>query len=123
MKRLITEKEEEAYRLCHHDFGGLPTRRAAVRMNVSQREVQRLLENAKNKAPQLFPILTWRQKQVYDLWAERTHAEIATILETSESNVGNIVDAINKKFGYPRLKAEKTLSFNDKMNGRVKQKF
>lgn len=40
-----------AYRLCHHDFEGLSTKEAAERMNITQREVNRLLERMEKAAP------------------------------------------------------------------------
>jgi len=56
MKRLITEKEERAYRLFHPDFEGLNTQKIAKRMGVSCRRVQQLLASVEEKAPQLFSV-------------------------------------------------------------------
>lgn len=123
-KRVITEREEEAYKLCHHDFSCLSTHDAADVMGVSQREVELLLTSVKKKAPQLFPILTLRQKQVHDLWLEnKTYKEIAKTLLISTNTVNATVDDINKKYGYIKLKIKGMLSFNDSMEGKVKQKF
>jgi hypothetical protein len=54
MRRVITKREEQAYRLCHPDFGHCPLPKVAAIMGVSEREIQRLLASVKRKAPQLF---------------------------------------------------------------------
>ena len=64
MKRNITQKEEEAIRLVHHEFKGLTVYQAARVMQVSPAHIGKLLQSAKKKAPQLFPILTPRQLAV-----------------------------------------------------------
>lgn len=68
LKRAITHKEEQAYRMCHHDFGGLSIKEAAKKMGVKVRGVQRLLCNLKKKSPRLFPILTPRRRAIIALY-------------------------------------------------------
>jgi len=58
MKRLLTKREEEIIRLCHHDHGGLGVEEAAHQLGISISTVKRHLQRIKHKAPQLFPILT-----------------------------------------------------------------
>lgn len=54
--RLLTKQEEQAFRLTHKDFLGLPTWDAASEMGISERRVQQLLASVKKKAPQLFAV-------------------------------------------------------------------
>ena len=53
-KRIITEQEELVFRLYHADFEGLSTKKIAKRLNLSQRRIQQILSNLRDKAPQLF---------------------------------------------------------------------
>ena len=64
-KRLITVKQEEAFRLCHQDFEGLTETEAAERMGVTQATISEHLANVKKIAPQLFPIMTKQQAKCY----------------------------------------------------------
>ena len=66
-ERIITEQEEQAIRLCHHDHDGCPTDDAARVMGITSTEVKALLRSVKRKAPQLFPILSPRQRAILDL--------------------------------------------------------
>lgn len=52
--RLITIREEQAYRLCSPDFYGLTYENAALFMHVHLNTIYRLLKRLKIKAPQLF---------------------------------------------------------------------
>ena len=52
--RLITEREERAYRLCSPDFHGLTYANAALLMHCHLNTIFRLLQRLKKKAPQLF---------------------------------------------------------------------
>ena len=54
MTRLITEREEQAYRLCSPDFFGLTYVNAALLMHCHLNTIYRLLKRLKQKAPQLF---------------------------------------------------------------------
>ena len=44
-KRIITQREEEAYRLCHLDFDGLPVDQAAKQMGITRDAIMELLKN------------------------------------------------------------------------------
>ena len=54
MKRLITEQEEQIYRLCSPDFYGLIYADAAVLMHCHLNTIYRALKRLKVKTPQLF---------------------------------------------------------------------
>ena len=64
IKRNITEREEEAFRLVSGDFGGLTPEQAAKEMSVSEQRINTLLQNVKTKAPQLFPMITKSEANV-----------------------------------------------------------
>ena len=72
MKRILTKNEEQAIRLCHHDFDGKSVKEAAECMGRSRRAVQRLLCSAEKKAPQLFPILTPRHRAIIAMYDQHT---------------------------------------------------
>lgn len=123
-KRIITERQERAYRLCHHDFGGKTITEAAEIMGISQRAVSYLLNKLEKTSPQLFPILTRRQKRIYDLWSGgESRCDIAKELGVTESTVNSIVNCINKKYGYGVLRRGEILSYDGSMDNNVKQKF
>lgn len=69
MKRFLTEDEENAIRMCHHDFGHMLPYRAAKAMGITGAELQKLLTSARKKAPQLFPILSGPQYQIWKNWS------------------------------------------------------
>ena len=70
-ERIITEREEQAIRLCHHEFDGYPIDDAARIMGTTAKEVKALLRSAKRKAPQMFPILSPRQRAILVLYDQR----------------------------------------------------
>ncbi len=81
MKRNLTEQEEQAIRLVHHDFGGLTIEEAATVMCLPCRFVKYLLESAQKKTPQLFPILNARQQFILAGWKSgASHEDIAEVL-------------------------------------------
>ena len=67
-QRIITEQEEDAIRLCHHEFDGRTIDEAARVMGTTIKEVKALLRSAKRKAPQMFPILSPRQRAIVKLY-------------------------------------------------------
>ncbi len=89
-KRLITEKQERAFRLCHHDFGCLTQEEAAKEMGIDQKNISKLLDRAKKVAPQMFPIMTKLESKIYhyymgpDSWSVE---EIAEYLDQEEYTI------------------------------------
>lgn len=69
-ERVITKQEERALRLCHHDFNGYPITDVARIMSITPKKVKALLKSVERKAPQLFPILTPRQRTILRLYDE-----------------------------------------------------
>ena len=68
MKRVITERQEEIFRLRHHDFGGMTTKQVAVILGITTHSVARHMWVMQKIAPQLFPILTQRQADIYHMF-------------------------------------------------------
>lgn len=93
MRRAITENEEKCYRLRHHDFAGLTTKETAKKMNITVEKVRLLLKSLKAKAPQLFPILTYRQQLIRWLYMDKglPQHKIAKCLSTTQSNISVII--------------------------------
>jgi len=102
----ITKDEIKCYRLRHHNFKGLTTIETARKMNITVEKVRRLLKSLRAKAPQLFPILTYRQYLVYWLYVKKglSMYEIALYLRTSYSNVWGLLNKAKKKgMPFPKL--------------------
>lgn len=99
MQHKITEQEEQVYRLRHHDFEGLTTQETAKKMKFSPRKIRQLLKSLKQKAPQLFPILTHRQHLIYELYINTglSQHKIAKYLGTTQSNIWAILNRLKKK--------------------------
>lgn len=123
MERLITKQEEKAVKLCHHDFRGLTTAKAAIKMGISQRRVQQLLQNVSLKAPQLFPILTLRQIQIRDYINENgfTFEQIAKELDVSICTVSGWVETLKKK-GVCLERRKPTVHYENWMDDKIVRK-
>ncbi len=102
MKRLITERQEQIYRMRHHDFGGMTTEQVAAIFNVTPKCINSHMRQMKKIAPQLFPILTERQMDVYVLREVigMTHPEVEKYLGMSAGTSGATVWCIRKKGMY-----------------------
>jgi predicted DNA-binding protein YlxM (UPF0122 family) len=124
-KRTITEKQEEALRLCHHDFEGLTEIEAAARMGISQQAISKLLNKVKEIAPQFFPILTKLQAECYhhstcDGWSP---LEIAKYMYRSKWSVYKALQACGKK-GLPLPDAHgDIMKYTENMDDKVIHKF
>lgn len=108
-KRLITKKQEEVYRLCHHDFGGLTPEEAAERLGIHPRKVYELLARMKKIAPQLFPIIPRENAEAWGLWFEGgLHClEIAERMGITESAVIQRLQHIKEKMGFTHIDTSK----------------
>lgn len=123
-QRVVSPAHERVYRMCHHDFEGLPVREAALRLNWSEKTVRRLLAELEVQAPQLFPILTPRQLEVRDLFNEgHTNAQIALMLKISKGTVCSILQNLRKKGVLPKQFAIPMCSYNEAQDLEIKEKF
>ena len=124
-KRLITEKQEEAFRLCHHDHEGLTEAEAAERMGITQQAISKLLAKVKEVAPQLFPIMTKQQAKCYhhltvDGWSPQ---EIADHLGVSVNAVYLTFRSYKGKgLAFPGPRGN-VLQYEEWMDNIVKEKF
>jgi DNA-directed RNA polymerase specialized sigma24 family protein len=123
--RIISEKQERAYRLCAGEFEGLATSEAAKLMGISVRAVQRLLERMEAAAPQLFPLLTKQEAQVlkYIEVDGLSQIDIADQMELSEPRVSQIVHSLIVKGKLRGPKQGRALSYDPGMDGHVREKF
>ena len=85
-KRKITERQEQALRLCHHDFSGLTQEEAAKEMGITQPTLNELLEHVKKVLPQFFPIITKHESKIYHYYMVEGWdvVDIADYMELSE---------------------------------------
>ncbi len=124
MKKNLSDKQEQAYRLVSGDFDGLPVVEAAKRMGISPQAVNRLLNRAEVACPQLFPLLTKQEVDVKALLAIGwTNSEIADQLQVCLSRVRQIIGAINDKQGTVRLPPVKIVRYQPFMDSQIKEKF
>jgi DNA-binding CsgD family transcriptional regulator len=122
MQRLITQREEEAYRLCSSDFNNLSVDEAAAKMGVSHKAVLKLLKSVEHKAPQLPPVLTPRQQAVLLLIEKGLRpTEISTAMGLSESDVSNVIKFLSER-KFISVPA-KTISYKPSMDNKVIHKF
>ncbi len=124
MKKNLSDKQEQAYRLVSGDFDGLPVVEAAKRMGISPQAVNRLLNRAEAACPQLFPLLTKQEADVKALLAiDWTNLQIADQLQVGLGRVRQIIGAINDKQGTVRLPPVKIVRYQPFMDSQIKEKF
>jgi len=124
MKKNLSDKQVQAYRLVSGDFEGLPVVEAAKRMGITPRAVNRLLDRARITCPQLFPLLTKQETDVKALLAIGwTNPEMADQLQVSLSRISQIIGVINDKQGTTRLPPVKIVAYQPYMDSQIKEKF
>ena len=123
-KRLITERQEQALQLCHHDFEGLAQEEAAEKMGISRRAVCKLLAYVEKALPQYFPILTKLEAQVYHYYMVEGWEvdEIAEHVEKSPDAIYKVLQGAKAKGKFFRKKG-KILQYRPWMDAQVIQKF
>jgi predicted DNA-binding protein (UPF0251 family) len=119
-KRLITEREEQAYRLCHPDFDGLPIDQAVTKMGISRKAILWLLNSVRHKAPQLPPVLTPRQQLILMLAGDKgqTPEQIAASTGLSAQYVRQVIARLEAAaFVMPKVE---TLQYTTGMDAGLK---
>jgi len=122
---MLSEQEVKIYRLCHHDFEGLPVTKVADRMGLSPRRIQQILAGIEAKAPQLFPILTRTQAHAYSLRVDSglTLKQIAFLTGRTRAAVAKSIRAAVEK-GMPAPgKWKKHKQYQPDMDARIVRKF
>ena len=99
MKRVMSQREEQVYRLRHHAFSGLSPSEAAKRLGMTVTSIGRILKGLKKKAPQLFPILTCKQADIYYLYVRvgLSRGEIVRYLNISCNNFATHIERMRQK--------------------------
>ena len=123
MQRKLSDKEEQAIRLVHHDFIGLTRKAAAAKMNISEQRLSSLLQSVKKKAPQMFPILMQNQVDVRSLVMDSgmDRQRIADYYNWPIKKVDNIIAQLRKK-GIS-LTVPKTVRYEPHMDNKIARKF
>ncbi len=124
MKKNLSDKQVQAYRLVSGEFEGLSTNEAAKRMSITPQAVNRLLSRAKKLCPKLFPLLTKQEADVKALFrAGWANDEIADELQVSLSRISQIAGAVNEKQGTACSRPVKMLSYQPYMDSQIVRKF
>ena len=123
-KRLITEKQEEALKLCHHDFENLTQAEAAEQMGITQAAVHKLLVAVEKVLPDYFPILTKLEAKCYHYYMIEGW-EVSEIAEHIEKSLDAIYKALQgaKAKGKFFRKKRKMLQYRPWMDAHVKEQF
>lgn len=94
----LSRKQVEAITLRSGELGGLGTAEVAKRMSITERAVQRLLKQAEQICPQIFPLITKQEADVLSLlevgWS---NDDIAEQLDLSESRVSQVIGSLHEK--------------------------
>jgi transposase len=86
----------------HHDFAGLTTKQVAAKLGVTPKCINSYMRKMRKIAPQLFPILTPRQMDVYVLYEQMgmSHPEVEKYLGMSAGTSGATIWYMRKKGMY-----------------------
>lgn len=125
-QRLITEYQEQIYRMRHHDFGGMTTKQVAALLGVTPKCINSHMYKMRKIAPQLFPILTPRQMDVYILreMMGMTYIEIGKYLGITWETAATIVWYMRKKGMYLQFGClHKVDAYSSWMDSKVTRKF
>lgn len=107
--------------MCHHDFGGKSIEDAAIHMDRKPRAVQRLLCNARLKAPQMFPILNPQHRAILMMYDQHmSRGAIAVGLGLSLATLEKRVVFL-REHGF--LWDRKPDQYRPSMDGSIKAKF
>lgn len=126
-KRLITERQEQALRLVHQDFEGLPPEEAAKRMGISQSALNGLLARLK-KNPRFrayFPILTKAEAERYHLYMVEGWSvdEIAEHFGLTPNSIYKTLQRAKDKGMFFTEAKGRILSYDESMDASIKQQF
>ena len=124
MKKNLTDKQIQAYRLVSGEFEGLSTDEAAKRMSITPQAVNRLLSRAKKSCPKLFPLLTKQEADVRALldvgWE---NGDIANKLQVGYSRISQIIRTTCIKRHFAIRSAIRTIRYNPSMDSQIRRKF
>ena len=124
-QRLITHRQEQIYRMRHHDFAGLTTKQVATMLRITTHSVARHMWEMQKIAPQLFPILTRQQADIYHMFVNvgLKQRVIAEILDISKNCVGVLIHRIKNKGMYVPRRLHHVLYMSRAHDHQIRQKF
>ena len=125
-QRLITHRQEQIYRLRHHDFAGLTTKQVAGMLRITTKCVTKHMRQMKKIAPQLFPIFTGLQTEIYSLFvcAGLEQKVIGKMLGISEKSVSTILRRLrNNEINVPLRQRKKIIRYAEWMSSKTVMKF
>ena len=125
MTRRITHRQEQIYRLRHHDFTGLTTKQVAGMLGITTHSVARHMWEMQKVAPQLFPILTRQQADIYHMFVNVGMEQkiIAGILGISKSCVGVLIHRMKHKGMFVPHRRRHVLYMSRAHDHQIRQKF
>lgn len=124
-KRLITIRQEQILRMCHHDFDGLTQSETAKQLGVSQSVISNALKHIEKILPQFFPILTKLEAQIYHHYMMEGWSvdEIANCLSQETNAVYKTLQRVKDKGMFFTETKGRVLSYNNNMDASVKKQF
>ena len=126
MNRLITKRQEQIYRLRHHDFVGLTTKQVAAMLGITIQCVTKHMRQMKKIAPQLFPIFTGLQAEIYSLFvcAGLEQKIIGKMLGISEKSVSTMLRRLrNSGINVPLRQRKRIIRYAGWMSSKIVMKF
>lgn len=121
MNRILSHKQEQVLRLCHHNHRGVSVGSAAATMNLTIKEIKQLLRSVKRLAPQMFPILTPQHRAILMMYDQRhSHKAIIAALDITLPMLKRRVRFL-REHGF--LRNRKILRYQPHLDSQVKEKF
>jgi predicted DNA-binding protein (UPF0251 family) len=133
-EKILTARQAEALLLISPGVGGsgLSHKHAAAQMGISQQALNRLIRSAEKMRPDLFPMLTAQEYEVWTLIQCGVHIEEITerLMNSmtgdygvSRSRVEKIITALRKKGRDVLIKHPTEVSYQSWMDAEIKEKF
>ena len=125
MDRMISKRQEQIYRMLHHGFCGLPVKQVAAMLSLTPACITHHMRQMKKVAPQLFPILTEKQADVYYLYVHTGQAisDIAEVLGITTYIVKNRIYEMRRKGMFIPWMQDKRVRYRPWMDFQIRIKF
>jgi len=125
MTRYITHRQEQIYRMRHHNFAGLTTKQVAAMLGITTHSIARHMWEMQKIAPQLFPILTRRQADIYHMFVNvgLEQEVIARVLGISSNCVAMQIYRLKNKGMYVPCRLHHVLYMPRAHDHQIRQKF
>jgi len=109
----------------HHDFGGMTTKQVAAILGVHPKNVSCQMWAMRKIAPQLFPILTRRQADIYHMFVNvgMEQKAIAGILGISSNCVATQIHRLRNKGMYVPCRLHQVPYMPRAHDHQIRQKF